>query len=95
MLTALTANHADLLDRMEAGDAAGYFDHLDPGDLLELESLLDTYFAAQAQVVQMVEDGSADDAVSRFTQELLGQGKPWTAWYSRSLPPKSWLGRKC
>src|SRR5699024_12221916 len=70
-LPILTANHADLLDRLEAGDAAGYFDHLDPGDLLELESLLDTYFAAQAQVVQMVEDGSADDAVSRFTQELL------------------------
>ncbi len=75
LLTALTANHADLLDRLEAGDAAGYFDHLDPGDLLELESLLDTYFAAQAQVVQMVEDGSADDAVSRFTQELLVAGE--------------------
>ena len=75
LLTALTANRADLLDRLEAGDAAGYFDHLDPGDLLELESLLDTYFAAQAQVVQMVEDGSADDAVSRFTQELLVAGE--------------------
>ncbi len=75
LLTALTANHADLLDRLEAGDAAGYFDHLDPGALLELESLLDTYFAAQAQVVQMVEDGSADDAVSRFTQELLVAGE--------------------
>ena len=25
LLTALTANHADLLDRLEAGDAAGYF----------------------------------------------------------------------
>ena len=75
LLTALNANRADLLDRLEAGDAAGYFDHLDPGDLLELESLLDTYFAAQAQVVQMVEDGSADDAVSRFTQELLVAGE--------------------
>lgn len=75
LLTALTANRADLLDRLEAGDAAGYFDHLDPGDLLELESLLDTYFAAQAQVVQMVEDGSADDAVSRYTQELLVAGE--------------------
>lgn len=75
LLTALTANRADLLDRLEAGDAAGYFDHLDPGDLLELESLLATYFAAQAQVVQMVEDGSADDAVSRFTQELLVAGE--------------------
>ena len=75
LLTALTANRADLLDRLEAGDVAGYFDHLDPGDLLELESLLDTYFAAQAQVVQMVEDGSADDAVSRFTQELLVAGE--------------------
>ena len=75
LLTALTANRADLLDRLEAGDAAGYFDHLDPGDLLELESLLDTYFAAQAQVVQMVEVGSADDAVSRFTQELLVPGE--------------------
>lgn len=75
LLTALTANHADLLDRLEAGDAAGYFDHLDPGDLLELESLLDTYFSAQAQVVQMVEDDSADDAVSRFTQELLVAGE--------------------
>ena len=42
---------------------------------MELESLLDTYFAAQAQVVQMVEDGSADDAVSRFTQELLVAGE--------------------
>ena len=75
LLTALNANRADLLDRLEAGDAAGYFDHLDPGDLLELESLLDTYFAAQAQVVQMVEDGSANDAVSRFTQELLVAGE--------------------
>ena len=75
MLTALTANRADLLDRLEAGDAAGYFDHLDPGDLLELESLLATYFAAQAQVVQMVEDGSADDAVSRYTQDLLVAGE--------------------
>lgn len=75
LLTALNANRADLLDRLEAGDAAGYFDHLDPGDLLELESLLDTYFAAQAQVVQMVEDGSADDGVSRFTQELLVAGE--------------------
>lgn len=75
LLTALNANRADLLDRLEAGDAAGYFDHLDPGDLLELESLLDAYFAAQAQVVQMVEDGSADDAVSRFTQELLVAGE--------------------
>ena len=75
LLTALTANHADLLDRLEAGDAAGYFDHLDPGDLLELESLLDTYFSAQAQVVQMVEDDSADDAVSRYTQDLLVAGE--------------------
>lgn len=75
LLTALTANRTDLLDRLEAGDAAGYFDHLDPGDLLELESLLDTYFAAQAEVVEMVEDGSADDAVSRFTQELLVAGE--------------------
>ena len=75
LLTALTANRADLLDRLEAGDAAGYFDHLDPGDLLELESLLATYFAAQAQVVQMVEDGSADDAVSRYTQDLLVAGE--------------------
>ena len=75
LLTALNANRADLLDRLEARDAAGYFDHLDPGDLLELESLLDTYFAAQAQVVQMVEDGSADDGVSRFTQELLVAGE--------------------
>lgn len=75
LLTALNTNRADLLDRLEAGDAAGYFDHLDPGDLLELESLLDTYFAAQAQVVQMVEDGSANDAVSRFTQELLVAGE--------------------
>lgn len=75
LLTALTANRTDLLDRLEAGDAAGYFDHLDPGDLLELESLLDTYFAAQAEVVEIVEDGSADDAVSRFTQELLVAGE--------------------
>ena len=30
LLTALNANRADLLDRLEAGDAAGYFDHLDP-----------------------------------------------------------------
>ena len=75
LLTALTANRTDLLDRLEAGDAAGYFDHLDPGDLLELESLLDTYFAAQAEVVEMVEDSSADDAVSRFTQELLVAGE--------------------
>ena len=75
LLTALTANRTDLLDRLEAGDAAGYFDHLDPGDLLELESLLDTYFAAQAEVVEMVEDGGADDAVSRFTQELLVAGE--------------------
>ena len=75
LLTALSANRTDLLDRLEAGDAAGYFDHLDPGDLLELESLLDAYFAAQAQVVQMVEDGSADDGVSRFTQELLVAGE--------------------
>lgn len=75
LLTALTANRTDLLDRLETGDAAGYFDHLDPGDLLELESLLDTYFAAQAEVVEMVEDGSADDAVSRFTQELLVAGE--------------------
>lgn len=75
LLTALTANRADLLDRLEARDAAGYFDHLDPGDLLELESLLDTYFSAQAQVVQMVEDGSADDAVSRYTQDLLVAGE--------------------
>ena len=75
LLTALTANRTDLLDRLEAGDTAGYFDHLDPGDLLELESLLDTYFAAQAEVVEMVEDGSADDAVSRFTQELLVAGE--------------------
>ena len=75
LLTALSANRTGLLDRLEAGDAAGYFDHLDPGDLLELESLLDTYFAAQAQVVQMVEDGSADDGVSRFTQELLVAGE--------------------
>ena len=75
LLTALTANRTDLLDRLETGDAAGYFDHLDPGDLLELESLLDTYFAAQAEVVEMVEDGGADDAVSRFTQELLVAGE--------------------
>ena len=75
LLTALTANRTDLLDRLETGDAAGYFDHLDPGDLLELESLLDTYFAAQAEVVEIVEDGSADDAVSRFTQELLVAGE--------------------
>lgn len=75
LLTALTANRTDLLGRLETGDAAGYFDHLDPGDLLELESLLDTYFAAQAEVVEMVEDGSADDAVSRFTQELLVAGE--------------------
>lgn len=75
LLTALTANRTDLLDRLETGDTAGYFDHLDPGDLLELESLLDTYFAAQAEVVEMVEDGSADDAVSRFTQELLVAGE--------------------
>ena len=75
LLTALTANRADLLDRLEARDAAGYFDHLDPGDLLELESLLDTYFSAQAQVVQMVEDDSADDAVSRYTQDLLVAGE--------------------
>ena len=75
LLTALTANRTDLLGRLETGDAAGYFDHLDPGDLLELESLLDTYFAAQAEVVEIVEDGSADDAVSRFTQELLVAGE--------------------
>lgn len=93
LLTALTANRTTLMERFEDSAQAGHFDYLEPQDLLELETLLQTYFAVQSEVVDMVEAGDAGDAVVRFTQELLVEGEAVDAMIQQIITAQETAGQ--
>ena len=75
LLGELTENWTTLTEGFEAIDQAGYLAHVEDGMVEELEQLLQQYYTAQTQVVELVTAGEYTQALQLFIGELLPEGQ--------------------
>lgn len=75
LLTALEENRSSLIESFSQSAQLGYLDHLEAGELANMEALLTAYFAAQTQVQQLAEQGEKAQAIQLFTQSLMPDGE--------------------